>query len=178
MKCVEAVVSIVTTTFIWINFNQSVFLQEITISGSPIREFSKGAFRGLSGLKRLRLAHCNIKYMPPLGPTKHTLELLDLSVNNLMVVETNYFVGFHRLVTLYLNLNCLSAIPNIFSLAGILSTFAISHNMVLSLKRFVNNETFPKLRRLSVSHNNVSELTSVMISQWPGWAFLTLNIIA
>ena len=105
--------------------------------------------------------------MPPLGPTKHTLELLDLSVNNLMVVETNYFVGFHRLVTLYLNLNCLSVIPDIFPLAGTLSTFAISHNMVLSLKRFVNNKTFLKLRRLSVSHNNVSELTSVMISQWP-----------
>ena len=105
--------------------------------------------------------------MPPLGPTKHSLEQLDLSHNYLVFIERNYFVGFHRLFTLYLSLNYLSAIPDVSPLAGTLVMFDIAHNLVLSLRPFLSNDTFLELRHLAVSYNNVSELTPVMISQWP-----------
>ena len=149
------------------NESTHYFLQKIIITGRPIREFAEGAFLGLYNLKRLALIHCYIKVMPPLGPTKHSLEGLDLSHNELVFIEANYFVGFHRLITLYFRFNYLSAIPDVSPLAGILFMFDIKHNLVLSLRPFLLNDTFFELKHLAVSYNNVSELTPVMISQWP-----------
>ena len=105
--------------------------------------------------------------MPPLGPTKHSLERLDLSHNYLVFIERNYFVGFHRLFTLYLSFNFLSAIPDVSPLAGTLVMVDIAHNLVVSLSPFLSDDTFFELRHLVVSDNNVSELTPVMILQWP-----------
>ena len=113
--------------------------------------------------------------MPPLGPTKHSLERLDLSHSELVLIETNYFVGFHRLVTLYLRFNYLSAVPDVSPIAGILFMFDVGHNLVLSLRPFLSNDTFLELKHLGVSYNNVSELTPMMISQWPRLSFLNIE---
>ena len=151
-----------------IYFNQCILcLQEISMSNSPIRKFQKGAFLGLHLLRRLILYNCDIHVMPPLNPVKYTLELLSLPVNNLVYIETSYFCGFRRLETLKLSYNHLLVIPDMSPLASTLTRFDIAHNSVLSFKPFLLNATFAELGDIDVSQNNISELTPVMILQWP-----------
>ena len=150
-------------------------LQTITILGKPIHGFHSGAFLGLRVLKTLGLISCHIRDMPPLDPVKHTLEILNLRMNELVYIEANYFLGFSRLEILHFSHNCFLAIPNITPLAGILFRFNIERNSVATLKPVLLNASFTKLRYLYVAHNKVSELTPMMIRQWPRLGLLEIE---
>ena len=141
-------------------------LQTLSIRGKTIRRFHSDAFLGLHVLKTLKLKYCNINVTPPLDPTKYTLEMLSLQANDLVYIEASYFMGFRRLATVNLSFNRLSTIPNITPLAGILLSFDIAHNSVLSLKPFLFNVCFTNLRYLYVSNNKIRELTSDLMPQW------------
>ena len=113
--------------------------------------------------------------MPPLDPTKHILELLDLGGNNLVFIKQNYFSGFRNLKILDLSRNGLSVIPDITPLAGTLTRFVIRSNVVLSLTPALTDIKYRFLRRLDVSDNKLRELTPGMISQWPVLGYLDIE---
>ena len=113
--------------------------------------------------------------MPPVIPIKDTLVELDLGGNYLAFIESNYFKGFRRLTTLFLSFNHLSAIPDITFLASSLENFDISDNSLLSLKHVLSEISYPKLARLVVSHNNISELTAFMLTRWPRLGHLAID---
>ena len=113
--------------------------------------------------------------MPPLDPTKHNLELLDLVNNDLVFIERNYFSGFHHLKILDLSENGLSRIPDITPLTDTLKRFSIRNNLVLSLETFLSAVMYKFLTRLDFSVNKIGELTSGMISQWPELRYLDIE---
>ena len=113
--------------------------------------------------------------MPPLIPIKDTLVKLDLGGNDLAFIESNYFKGFCRLITLFLSFNHLSAIPDITFLASSLKNFDISDNSLLSLKPVLSEVSYLKLARLVVSYNNISELTAFMLTRWPRLEHLAIE---
>ena len=116
---------------------------------------SQCAFNGLQRLRSLTLSNCGIQNMPPLDPTKHNLELLDLVNNDLVFIERNYFSGFHHLKTLDLSGNCLSRIPDITPLTDTLKRFSIRNNLVLSLETFLSAVMYKFLTRLDFSVNKI-----------------------
>ena len=137
--------------------------------------FDRDAFLGLSSLRSLRLDNCDLKTTPPLDPIKYSLEYLDLKHNALMLTEPNYFFGFRRLTALDLSDKIFSAIPDISPLADTLMRLFIVDNVVASLETFLYNSTYTELTSLDVTHNNISELTPKMISQWPRLAYLSIE---
>ena len=151
--------------------------QEIYIAGKgwPIQGFHSGAFNGLQHLRSLTLSNCGIQNMPPLDPTKHNLELLDLVNNDLVFIAQNFFSGFHHLKVLDLSENGLSRIPDITPLTDTLKRFSIRNNLVLSLETFLSAVMYKFLTRLDFSVNKIGELTPGMISQWPELRYLDIE---
>ena len=113
--------------------------------------------------------------MPPLDPTKQTLEKLNLGHNDLLFIQPSYFSGFRCLETLNLNFNHLPVVPDITYLAGTLRRFDIMKNSVSSLKYFLFNVTFRALSSLSVDYNNIDEFTSGMILLCPKLRHFTIE---
>ena len=123
----------------------------------------------------LILYDCDLQVMPPLDPAKSTLEDLDLTCNDLVFIERDYFFGFRRLIFLGLSRNRLSATPDITPLAGTLEQFEMTNNIVVSLNPYLSHANYTELTYLDVSRNNISELTSVVVSQCPRLRFLDIE---
>ena len=158
------------------NYNRHVICwQKISMADKPIRAFQRDAFLGLRSLKMLILYDCDLQDMPLLDPTKSTLEDLDLTCNDLVFIERDYFLGFRRLIFLGLSRNRHSTTPDITPLAGTLEQFEMTNNVVVSLNPYLSHANYTKHAYLDVSRNNISELTSVIISQCPMSRFLDIE---
>ena len=105
--------------------------------------------------------------MPPLRPLKGKLATLHLSSNCLKAIPEDYFCGFIRLSSIYLDYNKLLAVPDITSLKATLAYLELGGNRITSFEPFLTNTTFPTLRFLIAYNNRITYLTRDMIRCWP-----------
>ena len=105
--------------------------------------------------------------MPPLRPLKGNLTALHLSSNYLKAIPADYFCGFIRLSSTYLDYNKLLAVPNITPLKATLAHLELGRNPITSFEPFLTNTIFPILRFLIAYNNRITYLTRDMIRYWP-----------
>ena len=110
---------------------------------------------------------------PPIRPLAKTLKVLNLRVNNITSMYSEYFSGFDLLESIDLSQNRLISLPNMHHVNGTLKSLFIQRN---NLEQITPLYFVPlgKLRLLHLSHNYLVNI-SFEHTMWPALLFLQLT---
>ena len=129
----------------------------------PIHTFEEYTFDGLTILRKLRMAYCQISHMSPLNPVKSTLGVMWLTHNQIVSIPKDYFCGFTRLAYLDFSYNLLTSVSQLHPLSAILQQLHLDSNKLQNFPTIVHNATYGVLSTLSVQRNILTECRKDML---------------
>ena len=135
---------------------------------NEIHTICDGALVGLESLRLLQMNKCQLRSMPPVTDSiKHTLLSLKLRANFITDIHPTYFKGFVKLLTLLLDNNRLTQIPDLRPISSTLKWLVLSENAITKIPRHLYEEEFPSLGYISVRKNLIETLPIDVYSAWP-----------
>nr|XP_043872232.1 amphoterin-induced protein 3-like [Solea senegalensis]XP_043879483.1 amphoterin-induced protein 3-like [Solea senegalensis] len=170
--CASDIVSCAALGLEWVPGEMPVSAVTLDLSHNRISQLKGGAFRGLSRLETIRLAHNRLTTVHP-GAFQNTsgpqLRHLDLSSNQLRVVEHHYFLELPGLEELLLFNNRIVQVES-QALSGLrnLQRAYLSHNRLTHFPFFsIQEQSHPHLTMLDLSSNRLLKLPLEDISNLP-----------
>ena len=132
--------------------------QSIRLHGRPIRNIDIHAFECLQSLKYLYITHCQLTTAPPIHSLTKTLIVLNLKMNNITYIPSEYFRGFDLLERVVLIHNSITYLPEMYFLNRSLTLLHLDWNRLEDIKPlyFV---LFEKLKTLRLEHNFLTNLS-------------------
>ena len=151
------------------------YLQVLEICNSEsLRHVHILAFRGLSSLKELKIHSVSIAEPPNLMFVKHTLEYLYIQLTQINKIPNLYFIGCAKIKMFVISYNHITTILDLSHVATTIEEIMISNNNIMDLN-ISSNSSFPQLRCIMASRNNISTVTWGMIEQMPVLLHLDLS---
>ena len=143
------------------------YLQVLEICNSEsLRDVHILAFRELSSLKELKIHSVSIAEPPNLMFVKHTLEYLYIQMTQINKIPHVYFIGCGTIKMFDISYNHITTILDLSHIATTIEEIIISNNNIMDLN-ISSNLSFPQLRCIMASGNNISTVTWGMIAQMP-----------
>ena len=147
--------------------------QRISIQRRPIWDIDIDAFQGFDNLRYLYITHCQLTKAPPIHPLTKTLVVLNLNVNNITHIHSEYFRGFDMLERLSLAMNSITSLPEMHYLNATLKTLNVHRNRLIDMASLYFVPML-KLERLSFGHNSLTNI-SFEHARWPAMTFISLS---
>ncbi|XP_059486565.1 insulin-like growth factor-binding protein complex acid labile subunit [Neocloeon triangulifer] len=167
-------------------------LERLVLSLNPLKSLQRFEFLG-SRLRYMDVSNLKLKRVPEsLGPSVRelhavanelsvvrrgdfesypNLNLLDLSVNQLEIIEDDALGRLESLLKLWLSNNKLSKIPK--SLPRLLNILILDYNQISAISKD-DLVGLPKLKQLSLRGNKITQVESVVFNALPGLRQLDL----
>ena len=172
--------SLETIRMLWVLVNgvPEDFLQgctnlvNVTIQNAMITELPEKVFQDAPKLKLIDFSANSLTSLPPkIFKGLNQVEKLRFIANKLSTLDENLLQDFINLKVIHLDENQLESLPkNIFAPTKSLEELDLSQNKLsFSQVDFTKGSTFPKLRILDLSQNNLTYITDPMM-------FLMLNL--
>ena len=133
----------------------------------PLQYVEPGTFCGLVGLEMLDIRFKNLNKAPELAPVKLTLVKLVLSHNQISRFSNDYFQGFVKLHSLYIDHNCLEVVHILGWLAVTLQVLNLRENNITSVEGIVTQKRFHKLHIIHLDRNKVIVFDVTILSTVP-----------
>ena len=141
---------------------------------NEILEINASAFSGLPMLNKLVLKANHLITPPPLTFIRTSLNLLDMSQNNLTYIPKLYFDDCSELTVIYLGNNKLSTIPNLEFVAESIRAIHLNANHIADVTALYDNK-YPRLKILLLNENNIREFCLPSRVFTPFLGLLTLS---
>ncbi|KAL0273195.1 UNVERIFIED_CONTAM: hypothetical protein PYX00_005929 [Menopon gallinae] len=137
-------------------------LRRLDLSENELRDLPHDAFRDLDRLEYLSLSRNNFQTLPfgLFVPQKQHLATVDLSYNQLITLQPDFFEPTPRIATLHLNNNQIHRLPiNTFSELHHLQYLDLSNNSLNDIQRNIFHK-LTNLRLLNLSRNNIVRINA------------------
>ena len=122
-----------------------------------LEHIEENAFCGMKALLEVILSCNRLSTPPELCASKHSITMLWLDFNNISF-DLDYFKGYRKLKTLYLNHNSLTYLPELSWIRNSLEDLYADHNRLQSLETLLANGLFPRLEVIDVGGNMISDV--------------------
>ena len=128
--------------------------QHLTLYSNAIYKIDQQAFTGLHALRILDISHNLLVSTPSIIDVKDTLEILDLSWNNLIIISETYFDSCSYMESIIIAGNQLSVMPNIKGASTTLKKIVLAYNNISDATPLYNIR-LPNLRTLDLHSNQI-----------------------
>ena len=133
------------------------------------------AFVGIPNLRELSFINARLRVMPPVNTLKSSLEKLIIRFNHISSASRSYFIGFKKLCVLDLQDNELKQIPDITPLQHTIIKVYSNSNKIQSISGILIGTTYPLLKSIGLSGNDIKTFNADMLLFWPLLTFLDLS---
>ena len=133
-------------------------VKELWLFDFESTRIDNGTFHGLRSLKIVYIVRCGLSEAPYFSDSRATIEILNLTSNNITYLPQEYFMGFEKLNKLVLHRNHLVYVPNFSSITRGISLIDISHNKILTLDSF-SDYHFTKMISVAFSYNRIESIS-------------------
>ena len=137
------------------------YSQSLYCVGMKLHTIEEGAFRGLDSLKSLTLGENNL-VSPPALEYINNIEQLYLYKNLITTIPKDYFRACHEMVIFDITFNRLIYLPEMSHISHSLGELNLSYNRLRDLD-VLTRSNWLNLRKISVNHNDISEIQDDLI---------------